>query len=321
MERELAIFWSTVLMTLPAVAIGLAIRKARGTTLVAPLVWALLSYLALMLSVLTQQLRNAPTPENWAYMAATTALCPIVALFGAKRPQSRAWQFIVASFWFVAALPAIQFLVVRPGETLDLHSVWKWFLTILILVGGANYLPTRFAWASILVTIGQTILLWNYLPAIFSSPRPVDPGLGVLALMLGIALAFWKQRRSLQRLGQYHGWNRVWLDFRDFYGAVWALRIMERINSLAPGLETGVRLYWDGFYEVLPVAERELDVAADGQAALPAAPSPDSNSVEFRPASPQALTPLDAALRSLLRRFVSNEWLDIRLGKVPNQRD
>ncbi len=301
-------------MLLPAIVILVALRKSRGTTLFAPLAWALLAYVVVSLTAISLLLKAGPVPGNWIYIAATSTFCPIISLFGAKRPQNRAWQLIVFAFWFITALPAIQSLMMRPGEGLELHSVWKWFLVILILVGGINYLPTRFAWASLLITSAQVLLFWNYLPKASQWQVVIEPVLGMITFMLGIGIGFWSSHRTRRRLAQFHGWNRVWRDFRDFYGVVWALRIMERVNSLSSSSDLQVRLHWDGFYETRPQpGHSSCDSTVTNNGDLNAVTSDLANSVDICPASPDAVAPLDAALRNLLRRFVSNDWLESRL--------
>jgi hypothetical protein len=77
--------------------------------------------------------------------------------------------------------------------------------------------------------------------------------------------------------------DRVWLAFRDAYGAVWALRVMERINQTARQTGRQERLGWQGFTE-------HWNPFGD--------PSPD-------PSDPLAVT-----VRMLLTRFVSTAWIE-----------
>jgi hypothetical protein len=304
-QQTYAMVWSLVLMALPALAIVGAIRNARGTTLVAPLAWALLAYVVLNLSGIALRMNVGPDALKWIYIASVGTLCPTVALFGAKRPQNRAWQLIVLAFWFVLALPAIQSLLMHRGEPLDLHEIWKWFLAALILAGAINYLPTRYGIAALLVAASQVLLFWQHLPWL-----PRFPGeaamLGLVPLFIGIAVAYWKTRTASKRLAPYHGWNRTWLDFRDFYGVVWALRVMERVNSLPASRESAIRLNWEGFFEVKQAVGNDSCKVVSDDLATPIG-------MGIGPASPEAVTPLDLGLRSLLRRFVSKQWLDARL--------
>jgi hypothetical protein len=79
--------------------------------------------------------------------------------------------------------------------------------------------------------------------------------------------------------------DRLWLDFRDAYGAVWGLRIAERINSAARGNGWNLSLTWQGFV-----------------------PTPDAAEP-----TPEALAAAGEMLETLVRRFVSGEWIALRL--------
>ncbi len=85
------------------------------------------------------------------------------------------------------------------------------------------------------------------------------------------------------------GLDRVWLDFRDAFGAVWGLRVMERMNASAAMLGWPVTLSWQGFL----------------------ANEPGAGNVE----TPQIV---EDSLRTLLRRFVSPAWIDERLAGIGN---
>jgi hypothetical protein len=86
------------------------------------------------------------------------------------------------------------------------------------------------------------------------------------------------------------GPDRVWRDFRDQFGIVWAQRVRERINQRALQEQWPARLERPGF------------VNADG--------TPAGASVASDPR-------IEHALRWLLRRFVDESWLNERLGTRP----
>jgi hypothetical protein len=78
--------------------------------------------------------------------------------------------------------------------------------------------------------------------------------------------------------------NLVWCDFRDGFGAVWTLRVAQRVNESATRHQWPVTLDWQGFidrHSGQPAEELPAEVVEN--------------------------------LRTLLRRFVSNEWIDKRL--------
>ena len=90
----------------------------------------------------------------------------------------------------------------------------------------------------------------------------------------------------------------MWLDFRDAYGLVWALRVQERFNATAAKNGWPIRLTW-----------RRM-VSADA-ARLPrpgvAARSPDPSATQDHMDEAVA-----RGLASLLRRFVSRKWISQR---------
>lgn len=256
-------------------------RRSRfvGTTLVAPFRWTALSVLAVgVVELLTGWSSwNTSSISAWQYAAATSTFCPLVAVLGAKRPQNIGWQFIVASLWGVLVLPVAEMLVLWRGGDLDEGPARRWFVLILLGVGLSNYMLTRFGFAALLATVGQALLLLPRLP--FSLPVPSWHFTGgSICLAIAIAVA-WLQTRVPPRGG---GWDLVWRDFRNAFGIVWGLRVMERLNTTAKVAAWQSELTWYGFTDVDQKAELELRER-------------------------------DRAVRTLLRRFVSNEWIDRRL--------
>ena len=77
--------------------------------------------------------------------------------------------------------------------------------------------------------------------------------------------------------------NRLWAEFKNLFGNVWALRMVERINAYAIQEGWTARISYDGFPET-----------ADGRLTF--------NEPE-----------LTSACRWLFRRFVDDEWINRRL--------
>jgi hypothetical protein len=274
-----------------AVSLGRLFRPARGTTLMAVWSW---SALALFVATAVELALAVGSPgregtDALRFAAVTATFCPLIALLGAKRPQDRAWQLIVLSFWVILALPAAQQWLLRPGQPMSVHPIWSWFLVVLIVVGASNYLPTRYAIASLLAAAGQTILVWRQLPwgGGINSPRgnaiewmPVL-GLGLLAAAAGMAALGWPRHASAARSPL----EKLWSDFCDQFGVVWGLRVAERINATAAQNGWNVRLTWHGLTQ------------------------PNGSPLDAPPNAE-----LEQSLRPLLRRFVSADWIDRRLG-------
>ena len=138
----------------------------------------------------------------------------------------------------------------------------------------------------LLVTFGQGRLLSGQLPGL---GQDVDAAGTLLALScfvlagLLVHLQWWRDPAIPPRT-----FNQAWRDFRDLYGVLWAFRIADRINTLAERQELGVQLRWQGLASLTSDGE-ELPVPAEVEAVL------------------------CQNMRNLLRRFVSLDWLELRL--------
>ena len=288
--------WSTIGCVIIALAaLGAIFRAVRDTTLMAVWCWGLVSVVV----VGAVEIAGAANPawiatglgEVIRYAAAAVAFCPVVALLGAKRPQDRAWQLIVFSFWIVLALPAWQTLLLRPDRALTVHPIWSWFLVVLVIVGVTNYLPTRFALPALLAGAGQLLLVWRELrwSAVQSGPKVDDwlpiAGLALIALAAAIAAirSRWRPKAPRDPLAE------LWSDFCDSFGVVWGLRVAERVNATAAQNNSKLRLTWHGVE------------------------SATGKSVE--PTSDADLQGLKTSLLPLLGRFVSRAWIDRRRGR------
>lgn len=257
--------------------------RLRGTTLMAVWTWSLVALLAIgSCEILIGTAANGPS-ANWSlplrFAAAMGTFCPIMAMLGAKRPQDRAWQFIVLSLWGILSLPTFEWLLFTGVR--EIHPARFWFLIVLVGVGTLNGLATRAWLSSLLYGLGQLALIAPFLPEA-QTWLPADRA-GWLGLAL-LATAWTLQAVPRGRHAVGTSLDRVWLDFRDAFGVVWALRVAERMNASASMYDWPVTLHWHGF--------------------LPREASATTLEV------PETVK---ESLRSLLRRFVSPEWIDERL--------
>lgn len=267
------------------VALVLRMRAVRGTTLVAPMAWSIVSLMTVCAAELAIALgvgsATASSIVGLRFAAAMSTFCPTMALLGAKRPQDRGWQWIVLSLWAILALPSIEWFLF--GGTQEIHAARFWFLGILMSVGALNGVATRFWPASLLFCVGQSMLLSTYFPAASTAlPNAIDPlwGIGLFVAAWALPAIGWPRSPAANS-----GLDRVWLDFRDAYGAVWGLRIAERMNAAASLYDWPVKLGWSGFR-----------------------PRQVGTPIELVPEG------MEDTLRTLLRRFVSADWLAARLG-------
>ncbi|MCH7726878.1 MAG: hypothetical protein IH991_10405 [Planctomycetes bacterium] len=277
---------SAVLGLLIVGALGTRVRKLQGTTLIAPCIWAIFAVFAVVTSEIVTIFSDAGWCEPTKYATAVATFCPQMALLGAKRPQNKAWHFVVVTLWAVLVLPAFEAIVFHSGQTLDVKGMRSWFLLVLVLMGVANSLPTRFWLSAVLVAAGQSLLLWNYLP--MGNADLGSAGVLIASFTFLAAIGAAAMTRS-KRLPAEHPLDRVWIDFRDWFGTLWGLRVAERINAAASMYDWPFRLTWSGF--------RACE-AADG----PIIPDAD-------------LEVLETAMTNLLRRFVSPEWIAKRMGQ------
>lgn len=257
--------------------------RLHGTTLVAPWAWTIGALASLVGSeaVIFGQIFGPWLNEPLRFIAAVSTFCPAMAILGAKRPQDRGWKFIVASLWLLLAMPAIQTLLMRPGEPVYVYPAWSWFFWMLIGLGWTNYLLTRFWLSASLVALAQGVLLAKHLPGWPDSLLPMRPDLAIGILVSAALLWAWQLAPKGSRSPTI---NHVWIDFRDWFGAVWALRVAERLRASSAMYDWQLDVTWQGFPQLDP---------------------PGSLPVEVEQAAAKSL-------RIMLRRFVSPEWIDER---------
>ena len=166
-------------ITLAALAKGYA--AAAGSTLAAPWYWSCIA-VVVVTAAATYRANASADPGPAAagliavsFLAAVATFMPTAAVLGAKRPQDRGWQFVVASLWAILFLPCGQWWLTGGGRSLTLHPAWSWFLAVLIAIQCGNYLACRYWPSSLLFAIAQVLLLWGNLPgtqAILSDAPP-----------------------------------------------------------------------------------------------------------------------------------------------------
>lgn len=267
-------------------ALIIARRKVEGTTLVATWWWSVGAFAAtagLELLITCQMIVDPAAAEALRYSVRMLLLCPSISLLGVKRPQDGPWNFVVLSLWAVLALPAAEALYLNTGQPLEIQGFRSWFVMALILVSLFNTQPTRHWLAALAAASGQALLLADFLPFPVSqtSIPNVETGLALLAAA-AMLYSLRPSRKCATSL------DRLWLDFRDSFGLFWGLRVQERIQAAAKMYSWPVALHWSAWK------------ASDG--------------APLQELSDQQTQEILTTFRGLLRRFVSNEWIDSRLG-------
>ena len=265
----------------------------RGSTAVPAAFWAVAAAGSLAAEMAARAAGGLADPAAAAaarLVSLALAVCPVMSLLGAKRPQHGVWQFIVASLGVVLALPALSATLVRPGTPPDVHMLERGFYVVLLVVGWMNFIGTRHAAAATLVTAGLAVLARAWLPfvptTIAEAPAPQLEAIACGALAVGAVIAAtqsaWAARQSLPSgsPSSIAGLiDRPYAALRETLGAAWTLRIAERFNSVAVERGWPCRLNFRG---------------------LQAGGDPDDTAWHR-----DALR----ALRALFRRFVTADWL------------
>jgi hypothetical protein len=125
-----------------ALAAGFGVFRARGSTGMPAAWWSVAACLALALEGLARlsgMLDDRSSLACGRLAVAALAVCPVMSLLGAKRPQHGVWQFIVASLAGIVALPAASAALVRPGSPPDVHALQRWFMLARVLVAAMNF--------------------------------------------------------------------------------------------------------------------------------------------------------------------------------------
>ena len=210
-------------------------RAVRGTTLVAPWCWALASGLV----VLAVAIQGASEPLL-NYSAAITTLLPTAAIYGAKRPQDRGWQWIVAALLVMLFWPAGESWLLEHSFNLTAQPLRSWFLVVLLAVQCGNWIVTINSGPVLLMTAAQAAMLWPQLPW---ADRRADVQSWFYGAALLAAVPWWlasnmrcanrsfepEVKAAFPSPREIAAWQR----FRAAYGVVWALRVTERINEVA----------------------------------------------------------------------------------------
>ena len=278
--------WLTVVATLTGLTlIFMHLGRIRNTTLVAPALWLAISLVCSLLLSLGFIVNGGSLPNErlLLFITANSSFCPQMALFGAKRPQDRGWQIIVATLWVVLSIPVLQSLAFSSDGFFETHGMWRVFLWVLIAYGFVNHFLTKFVVAAFFMLVGQLAIFAPFLWRDQSSPQTC-----LAAFQVALVISLISARGASKKMTQLdlHPMDRVWHDFRDMFGMVWSLRIIERVNHLATQEKWGVQLSWSGF-------------------------TPDDQL-----GNSQLATDVEKCLRTLLRRFVDSNWIDARL--MPN---
>jgi hypothetical protein len=226
--------------------------------------------------------RGRPVAGHLAYLCTLTALAGLISVFNARSPGAGAWAVLNALLVVVFLIPWLETLGLGRDHSglarLRLAAPWSIFYALLVAAGVTNYLPTRFGPAAFWLAIGFTSEGAGLVSSVDQTAWramlwPVGPW-----TIAGAAAA--AESRARTRPSAANDLDRTWLWFRDAWGVVWAIRVMERFNRSAEANGWPLRLTWTG--------------------AVPAGPTGE----------PPASEEVTATLKGLLRRFADGSRLD-----------
>ncbi len=278
----------TVVATLATAVMTVRARHAvRQTTLTTAWAWALIaaaSWCVAAAASLFLVPAASAVGQLW-YVAAVLALCPWIAVLGARRPTIRVWNwFVVVPLVAVLLWPVALCWMPRGPDRLILEAPHLVGFGLVLVMGSGNYLGTRFTGSAIMTVLAQIILIASL------GSSHVDRG-SVAWFAAAAACLLFTATLSAFHIRRRHDdkssvWDVLWRDFRDTFGIVWANRIAERVNDEAAKSNWIVRLQPHGFVSTALGQKADVSIHA---------------------------SQIDHTLRWLLRRFVDDEWINSRL--------
>ncbi|RLS43439.1 MAG: hypothetical protein DWH81_02470 [Planctomycetota bacterium] len=286
------VLW-VILAGLLVLMLGLSIRLRRGlrgTTLTTTANWSIFTA-AIWTAAGTLSAfvfaHNSEVQDQLWYWTAVVSVIPPIAVLGAKRPGSEAWNFFVLlPLVFVLGWPALTVWTSHGPDALRVETPVLIGFVLVLVMGCGNYIATRLALPALLYALAVVLVL--------APCSTVSAGLGIsfeafrLSGTISMLLAtLWSGLILTYRPETTSGPDRVWNDFRETFGIVWTKRAMDRIN-----IEFATREQWpaqlgpDGLEWPTPPTDQQRE------------------HVEAR---------MVYALHWLLRRFVDPDWIDHRL--------
>ncbi len=268
------------------------ILNVRQTALVAAAYWASWAQLTLTIAAVVTILRHQFNPgilDLFWYLAAVSALCPFVAVLGARRNRALDWSlFVLLPLLVVLQWPALaQWRRCWNGQRLELETPTLIGFLLVLVMGASNFIGTRFTRPAIVWIATWGLIAWSFKETGGSNRFPSESVYSFVAISL---LVFWTAvAKAAMRRSPATGMDKVWRDFRNSFGTVWAFRLMTRINEIAQRDQWPWRLTHEG----LRLTSIGSPYAGD--------PADDMR--------------VDQTFRWLLKQFVETVWLDRRLGR------
>lgn len=231
----------------------------RSTSLSQTMLWALAAWLGWGVTLVVEPI-GADGLDPLRYLALCLTGGAGVAVLGARRPYVFAWNFVVLGLLGVMLLPLGESVLLGTDPVDPLRIV---FMAATIAVGTLNYLPTRFGPAALVLAAmcaGQ--LVWLFAPERLPGWVPVTLDVVLLALPWLAWLCGWRAYKERS------AFDRLWLDFRDRIGLLWAQRVRDQFNAAAVNAGWPVVLRWSGLQPRDPDALNEAEMQRTLRATL-----------------------------------------------------
>lgn len=272
-------------------------RGVRNTSLEGAWIWMIIAWAAWGAAILASTSESLPAgciDLAW-YGVAVAMLVPPIAVLGARRPIHRVWTgFVLLPLLLVFAWPALSAFGAgnRPAAW-NLEEPMLVGFSLVAVMGAGNYVGLRFTVPAILWLTALALVVGPLCPTTARwLPQP-ESARGLAAGFLAASgwSATWLATRRTVSIDTTRKFSleRVWLDFRDLFGVVWARRVQERFNDEMHRGNLKVRMGIDGLEGI-----EEADLRSASTADLQAA---------------------DSFLRWLLQKFVDPAWIEARMGE------
>lgn len=266
-------------------------HSVRHTSLTTAAAWAIWFQVILTVTTIATLCKSRVQPglldQLW-YLTAVSALCPFVAVLGARRGRLLEWSlFIVLPLIVVLEWPALaQLTRCWHGQRLELETPALIGFALVLVMALGQFLDTRHPFSTLTWMAAWGNVCWSLRSstADLLIDRNADQRITIFFLLqFWLAVAFETRPRPAVK----NGWNRVWNDYRNIFGNLWALRLLARVNDVARRDKWPWTLTEGG---LIPV---------DHQNATAGEPTGDPR--------------VDQTFRWLLKPFVDPEWIDERL--------
>ena len=209
-------------------------RAADGTALRPAIAWA---FLAIVLGIAAEVAAASesigggrPLTGRLTYLCCLTELAALSTVLNARSPGGGAWALLMVLLVVVFQIPWMEGLGANGAwgrlATVRLDDPWTLFYGLLVVVGVTNYFFTRYSASAAWLGVG---FLFEYLALTrtISRPLPLATVWTAFPLALSLAAACAWAPRGLTPESRLES---LWFWFREGWGVVWGLRVLDRFT-------------------------------------------------------------------------------------------